>query len=48
MKLFGCGTLPRMNEDIVESMDACTFNLPNRLEHLDIKLKLNLVEHRDY
>lgn len=47
-KLFGCGSLPRLNEDIVESMDYCSLMLPSKLSHLDVKLKPNLVEHANF
>lgn len=47
-KIFGCGKLPHLNEDIVESTDACDLGLSNRLNYLDIKLKSDLAEHRDY
>ena len=29
-------------------MDVCSLMLPERLIHLDVKLKPNLIEHKDY
>ena len=48
MQLLGCGSMPRLNEDIVDKTDICPMMLPHRLQHLDIKLKSDLGEHKDY
>ena len=40
--------MPRLNEDIVERLDYCSLNLSQKLSHLDIKLKPELAEHKDY
>lgn len=46
--MLGCGELPRLNEDIVESTTCTTLTLPARLQHLEVKLKGGLAEHKDY
>lgn len=47
-QFFGCGSLPILNEDIVDSTDGFSFTFEGKHSYLNVKLKAGLMENRDY